>query len=485
MPDKLLRCVRTVKADLGEEHEDWSAKRRDKVARAICVKSTGQKFDHMSPILKNMFAASFGENGEAKNISFSFKTSYSFIEKSKLLEKYPQYKLRDPDSITVVGRAAIAGVSANYSEFFASELKKSAKTLKGVPCQVDHSESARDTIGLVTDQWWDESLNPPELSYIAELDGSDPVSLKVAKGYVAGVSVAGGAEAVICSVCGEEWDWMHEHIPGKKYKGVLCTKQFKGIYYRHLGFTPFPAVEGADASYVANSMGEALENTMAFINYNERHGAAKINSTSHRMAGVKTFGESKQLTDNPELEQKIRELEREKLKSAQLTLDMEKLQEEVSDMATLKETVDKQNEVIKDGLVQDILGLQEKLKITANKSVAERKIELERESVETLKIKVSVMRESAANLPDDIVDNSVSQSRSLNLDAVKGSKFGELGENRKNYYIREAKLERLSLGLFNKRPSVNAVKTLKEWDSDLGKWRTDLSDLIKQVPRAR
>jgi len=482
MPEKLLRCVRKVKADLAEENPDWSDKRRNKVATAICVKSTGLPMKHSNPTVQNMFSASFGENGKVENISFSFKTPLKFIEKSELQEKYPQYKLRDPDSITVVGRAAIAGVSANFSEFFAAELKKAGKTLKGVPCQADHSESARDTIGLVTDQWWDESLDPPELSYIAELDGSDPVSQKVAKGYVSGVSVAGGAKQVICSVCGEEWDWLHEHIPGKKYKGVLCTKQFKGIFFRHLGFTPFPAVEGADASYVANSMDEALENTMAFLNHVERQGAAIKHESTSPEAGLVTFGESNQLTDNPDL---VRELEREKLKSAQLAQDMEKLQEKLTNMATLEETLEKQNKIIKEGLVSDILGLQAKLSIDGGKSADERRSVLEKESLDTLRVKADVMRESAANLPEPEVEESIIRSRSLNLDAAKGHKFGELDKERKEHYIREAKLEKLSLGLFDQRPSVSAVKTLKEWDYDLGKWRTDLSDLFKAAPKMR
>lgn len=480
MPAKLLRCVRSVKKDLADDHSDWSSKRVDRVARAICVKRTGQRFKHTDPSLDNMFGASFTESGKARNIHFAFESHFDVVEKDEIDKVKLGYQIRDPESVLSVGRAAIAGTSLNFNLYEADELRKATPTLPGVTCQVDHSESARDTFGIVTDGWWDKTSDPPEMAYIAELEGSDPITAKVRKGYLKGVSMAGGARQVICTICNEEWDWLHEHTPGEKYDGKTCERKFKGIFFRHLGFTAFPAVEGADVNYVAASMSEALENALAFMDHQEARGTPNIDKNGTRSDNSETtFGEM--IMSSDQVTEYLKEIEREKFKSAQLAQEKEELEAKLSETDTLKKELELLQEREQKRLVSEIIDLQVQLKKLDPKKAEERRAELANESTAVLEAKVSVLKEF--EVPVSAAEPALAGSKSVMF--ASNSRFKELDAEKQEHYINEAKLHRMSEQMFGHPPSVSAVKTLEEWDYNMDRWKTDFSDLIKSVPRQK
>ena len=499
-----MRCFLQTKKNLRADNEDWSAKRVGNVARAICVKRTGQKFVKHSNSIDSMFNVTFGESGKPKEISFAFKTDLEIIEKSKVKELRPEYEINDPDSILVVGRAIWATESKNYNRYSEKELKKASKTLIGAPCQIDHSESARDTFGIVTDAWWDNGSSPPEIAYIAELDGSEVVAQRVKKKYVRGVSVAGSSEKTLCSICGKEWDWAHEHYPGQEYteeknkkkKKIKCFLDHIDISFRHLGFTAFPAIAGADANYIAASVSEALENVNAYISHATEHGYNKTQPNEYiaPAATVGAFGETTSMSVDPEakiLVEKLKLLEKSELDKTRLQKEKAELEAKLVVLEKARADSDKDLEALKEAekkrLISEIVDLQDKLGLTKGRKAEERRVDLADEHILSITAKVEALRdmweEEEKKTPPQgsiISEGITGHSRSRTF---KGSKFDELDPERKGFYEREAKLERYAIGLFGHRPSVGAVQILSEWNGNLDRWNTDFADMFKTVPK--
>lgn len=480
VPEKLMRCFLGVKKDLAADHKDWTPKRRDRVARAICVKRTGLSFQKHSASVDSMFDVSFSESGEIKELSFTFSTPYEIVEAKKLKEIRPNYKINDPESAIVVGRSMYEVSSKNFNRYEEKEIKKAVKTMPGITCQVDHSESARDTFGIVQDAWWDPKTIPPETGYIAELEGSDPVTAKVKKGYLRGVSMRSGAKTVECSVCGETWNWGHEHFPGEKYDGKMCERIPRGIYYRHLGFTPIPAIEGADAHYIAANMSEAFDNAMAFVDYQSKHGMRK--ERDYAQLNIKTdFGENIMSESDSEVAKALREKEKAKYELA----ESQRQNEELSKQITQQGDILKENESLKSKakarLVKEVIEKELALKKIEEKNVSDRTKELEAIDVLVLEAKLDVLKEWYSNLPpEEPISTPEAGSKSKNFGF--GSNFQELDEQKRKQYLKEAKASKLAHGLFKRDPSVSAVSTLDEWDKTRQRWKTDLAELFRSVP---
>jgi len=478
MPDKLMRCFVSTKKSLKEDNKDWSTKRIDRVARAICVKQTGQTFQHNSSSVDQMFDVSITESGEIKDISFTFNTDVEVIERTKLDEVRPKYEIRDPESKLVIGRALFETTSKNFNRYEEKEIKKAVKTFPGVTCQVDHSDSARDTFGIVQDSWWDTKTSPPEMAYIAELEGSDPVTAKVVKGYLRGVSVKSGAKSVECSICGEEWSFMHEHWPGEKYDGKVCERIPRGIYFKHLGFTPIPALD-ADAEYVAASVSEAFDNATVYMDYKFKE--VKLAHDSKDNVGSE-IGEIEMSESDSEQQKALREAEKAKYELA----EAQRKNQELSEQMKKQEDILKENERLKaetkSRLVNDIIEKELSLKKIEDKDIEERKKELVNESNTVLNAKLDVLKEWYDNLdhssPDRTPDAG-SKSKTFGL----GSGFSELDDGKKEKYIKEAKASQLAKGLFGRNPSITAVNTLDEFDAVRGRWNTDLAELFRKVPK--
>ena len=501
MPQKLMRCFTSTKTSLRDDHPDWSSKRVSNVARAICVKRTGQKFDQHKNSDDTMFNVTFTESGTIKGLETRFFSPLKFIEKSELEKFKPAVQINDPDSILSVGNAIWATDSKNFNRYHEKELKKSAKSLIGAPCQKDHNESVESTFGVVQSSWWDNLTVPPEIGYVAELEGSDAVSGRVQKGYVRGVSVAAVAEKVTCSICGEEWSWLHEHFPGEKYDGKVCYREPRNITFRHLGFTAFPAIEGADTSYVAASVDEGFENAFAYIDYSEKHGMIKtaeseditedpIDSVSTKSsASALVFGESTSMSSDPEVLEKMKKLEIAEYEKARLEKEKADLEAKLEEMKVAKEQSDADLETLKEAerkrLINEVVDLQEKLDLTKGKSAEERRSALKDEPMLRLTAKAEALREmherEEKKQPATIAESlSLGGSKSRTF---KGSKFEELDPEKKAFYEKEAKLAQFAFGLFGRLPSVGAVKSLSEYDADRDRWRMDFAELLKNAKR--
>ena len=501
MPQKLVRCFLQTKQNLRADHDDWSKQRVERVARAICVKSTGQKFTRHDNTIDSMFNVSFGESGEIKGLEFQFKSKVNFIEKHDLEKFRPAVEINDPDSILSVGTAIFATDSKNFNRYAEKELKRASETLRGKSCQIDHNESALSTFGVVQDAWWDGSAEPAEVAYIAELEGSNEVAQKVKKKYIHSVSVSGMAEEIICSICDEEWSWAHEHFPGEVYDGETCFRDMKKITFRHLGFTNFPGIEGADTQYVANSVDEAIENAFAYVDYMGKHGLRKQDnihehiqqSAEDGIAAASAFGENISMGADPEkIVEKLKLLETSEYERARLQEEKAKLEVKLAAMEEAKPKSDADIEALKEAekkrLINEIVDLQEKLELTKGRTAEERRVDLAQEPMIGVKAKAEALREiwdkeEKKSPPQrSVISEGITgaQSRSRTF---KGSKFDELDPDKKKFYEREAKLEKYALGLFGHRPSVGAVQTLSEWNDELDRWNTDFADMFKTVPK--
>lgn len=474
-----MRCFVKVKKSLAIDNPKWSSKRVDRVARAICVKQTGQKFHKHSSSIDDMFNVSFSESGRIKDLSFTFSSPYEVVEASKIGEYRSDYEIKDPESAIVVGRALFDTVSKNFNKYLEKEVKKSVGKLPGVTCQVDHSESARDTFGVVHDSWWDTKTSPPEMAYIAELEGSDPVTAKVVKGYLRGVSVRGMSKKVECSICGEEWTFMHEHWPGEKYDEKVCERIPRGIWYRHLGFTPVPAVEGADTHYVAASMAEAIDNAMVYIDYQFKEFQEAIDKKK-KTNRTDTFGDFEMSESDSEIAKALQAAEKAKYELA----ESQRKSEELSEKLKEQEEVLKENERLKAeqkaGLIDEIIEKELALKKIEEKNVEERKKELQDTENNILKAKLDVLKEWYKNIPEP---SPTPDAGSKSKIFATSSGFQELDKAKQEKYIKEAKASQLATGLFNRNPSVSAVQTLDEWDVKRGRWKTSLAELFRSVPK--
>jgi len=486
MPEKLKQCFKAVKADLKDRNDSWSPKRVNNVARAICVKRTGQTFVKHSNSINDMFNVSFTESGTVKDIQFRYFAPFKVVEKSKLAEIRADYNIRDPESEIVVGKAIYDTTSTNFNRYEEKELKKAAISLINKPCQADHSESARDTFGKVWEAWWDKGTVPSELAYIAELEGADPLTAKVAKGYVDGVSVAGGARKIECSICGEEWNWMHEHMPGQKYKGEVCERVMKGIYFRHLGFTPFPAIEGADVQtvsaelddYMPSSLTEAIDNAMAFIELESTNKVAHEKSAIAAPAiTIPTFGEKSKMTDDPNA---LREMQKLEYANAELAKEKADLEEKLATAAKAEADLKEMQDREQARLMQEVIDLELELDKLEESNVNARRSELSNESEISLKSRVDVLKEWLKSRPQDTTAPEAGPKSKL---IGFGSKIAEMDDIRKGHYIKESKKEQLAVGLFGTVPSISSVKTLQEWDGVRGRWDNQLPELFRRVPR--
>lgn len=463
MPKKLLKCVKQVKADLQKRRPAWSNKRVDRVARATCVKSTGQKFQHSSEGPVPYFNIAFAESGRVERFSFSFDSDYKVISIEEARKKRKGIAVNDPDGVIISGEAIVAGLSKNYRRYRPEVLKKAAPTMSGKPCQIDHSHSARDTFGIVHESWYDETSKTVE--YISELDGEDPVSRKVEKGYVNSVSI-GGEATVTCNICKEEMTLWHKHVPGEKYDKKTCEIDVEDdLVFNHLGFTPFPGVESASADHVKITMDDAIEDAIASLEWRikEAAGSAPERTT------MTTIGER---TMPDEDKASLVEIERLKLQLDASNKKNEKLEKAVKgredDRKRLVELESRQ----RSDTIAEIVAAQVELKQLEENDVPSAKALLEKSDQTVLDARLTVLREwLAANPPKQKQPPRGSGGRSLDLG--NETRMPEI-------WVNEAKKARLSYMMFGNQPSTSAVRTVGEWEGDpqTGRWKSPLTEIV-------
>lgn len=457
-----MRCHRSVKKSLKKEHEDWTRKRIDKVARAICVKRTGMTFQHSEMITSPTPQFSVSESGAVKSAQVFFNSPFTIIEKEKLKEALPDYVPKDPNSVIIVGTAVSESRSSNGRIYVEKELKKATSSLKGCKCQVDHSESIRDTFGVITETWWEKETKATD--FVAELEGDDPVTAKVVKGYVENVSIAASAERMECNICGEEMTWLHEHQIGEEYDGVLCGVIPMGINYRHLGFVLHGGVKGAGAEYVPASVGEAFENLLTAWEYDQQ-------------APRPNLGSKKSMGNEEDMAKVLQEKERLRLELEDARKEKVALEGRVKETAKLEEEVKKMRETNTKRVVDRIVEVELKLGRYSEKEAIDKKTALLKENEDSLSARLSVLEEwlKKAYLIAGTTDGTQGQAKSkvMGFDEKTKSNYG----NKQAFYEKEAKIEKIGMLFFGTRPSRSAVRTCQEYNVRVGKWKNSFSEL--------
>jgi hypothetical protein len=280
MPEKLDRCVKKLKKQLRKDHPDWDADKIERVAWATCVKSTGQHPSDEESEDEPMTA-------EPKKLSWtsnitvyeSFDTALNNVIKKEGvrvvhgLEEARFESLRETDidgvkgsenHFYIVGDAIHAVTTANLHTYLAEELEVATETLSGKPVMVDHSKGSLDNAGKVMVTTWESRSGlDSAITYIARVRKSHPVAEAVMLGDIDSVSIGATADKIECSVCGEDMLQCPHHI-GKTYEvndgePILATAIGRGLVFRELSITPFPADARASAYATNNSLYAAVE----------------------------------------------------------------------------------------------------------------------------------------------------------------------------------------------------------------------------------
>lgn len=163
----------------------------------------------------------------------------------------------------VVGDAIHAMTTANLHTYLAEELEVATPTLAGKPVMLDHSKESTNNIGKVLVTTWEARDGVDSaIRYVARIRKSHDVAEAVRVGDIDTVSIGATANKIECSVCGDDMLECSHHI-GKTYENdagdsVLATAIGRGLKFRELSITPFPADTGASAHVSNSSLYEAV-----------------------------------------------------------------------------------------------------------------------------------------------------------------------------------------------------------------------------------
>ena len=166
MPQKLLDCTSKAKSQLKGRHPSWSAKRLDRTSRAICVKSTGLTFkkDSNFALPESFFSfleshnINYDESGSVSNVRIKYEAPAP--ELGEIIEK--KNKAGETQKYRVARGTAIYPVkSRNKRKYLKAEIEKASKSLVNVPFQKDHSESVKDTYGIIVKQEFNDKSGYP------------------------------------------------------------------------------------------------------------------------------------------------------------------------------------------------------------------------------------------------------------------------------------------------------------------------------------
>jgi len=190
------------------------------------------------------------------------KVVYGLQEAQMLLMNEAEIEDESKTHFYIVGNAINATTTQNLHKYLAEELEVSAETLTGKPVMVDHAKGSLNNAGkvLVT-SWESHGVHDGAITYVARIRKSHPVAEAVALGDIDTVSVGAIATSIECSVCGDDM-YTCSHRLGKTYevedKQVLATAIGRGLKFRELSITPFPADEHASAYVTTDSISTAM-----------------------------------------------------------------------------------------------------------------------------------------------------------------------------------------------------------------------------------
>lgn len=393
MPEKLVRCVKELKKSLRKDNPDWDAEKVERVAYATCVKSTGQ---HPSD-----------EENEARTVEEPKKlawtsqvTVYESFNKAldavvkregvKIVHGLDEARLEslretDTDGVSVtdkhfyiVGDAIHAVTTANLHTYLAEELEVATETLAGKPVMVDHSKESADNAGKVMITTWESrgGLNSA-ITYIARIRKSHPVAEAVELGDIDSVSIGATADKIECSVCGDDMLQCPHHI-GKTYEiddgeKILATAIGRGLKFRELTITPFPADANASAYATNNSLYAAVETLV---------------ESSENKHKLRKAGATNKMSEDKNGELALaRELEDAREQLEQLRIEKE----------SALEKVDAFQEEKKADLVDRVFEMEVAANIKESKDETVRLAELKALTAENLQARVDTLRSVIAN----------------------------------------------------------------------------------------
>lgn len=291
MPAKLDSCVEQLKKQLRTDHPKWSAEKVNEVAWATCVKSTG-----LSPEDEEGIAVNNEEIKWTSSVTVheSFDSAMSTVKRPqvKVIHGLEESRLENLQETAtdvasneshffIVGEAIHATTTANMHTYLAEELEASAGTLVGVPVMVDHGKTSESVAGKVLVSTWEDRAGlDGTVSYVARVRKSHPVSEAVRVGDISTVSIGATAEHIECSVCGEDMRTCAHHI-GQSYEmdgeEKLATAIGRGLTFRELSVTPFPADTRANARVSHNSLFSAMEMLVESHEYKPQLQKAGVN----------------------------------------------------------------------------------------------------------------------------------------------------------------------------------------------------------------
>ena len=321
------------------------------------------------------------------------KVLYGLNEAKMLLMNEAEVTDESKTHFFIVGDAIHATTTQNLHKYLAEELEVSAETLAGRPVMVDHGKGSLNNAGKVLVTSWESRGGlDSAITYVARVRKSHPVAEAVAVGDIDTVSVGASARMIECSVCGDDMHGCPHHL-GKTYEvddsPVLATAIGRGLKFKELSITPFPADEQASANVTTNSMLSAMNLWIesSEVKPNQLSGAKTKMSEDHK---------EEQANENEELLREKKELQDELASSRKENDGFIKTVDEL-----------KTNEV--NGLVDQVIETGVDANLYESDDVDKVKTELKNLSAQTLREKLSDYKrvEKLVEIPRDVKSTAV------------------------------------------------------------------------------
>jgi len=349
----------------------------------------------------------------------------------------------------IVGDAIHATTTANLHTYLAEELELAAETLAGKPVMVDHARGSMDNAGKVLVAAWESRAGGDgAITYVARIRKSHPVAEAVAVGDIDTVSIGATAEKVECSICGEDMRTCPHHI-GRVYevdgREMVATAIGRGLTFRELSITPFPADARASARVAHKSMFSALEALVESCEY-------KPDIDDEMIEHVKTQKETRNMSEDD------RELA--------LARQLRELQAQIEQLQKEKEAADQEIERFREkekaGLVDRVFELEVLANLKESKDEAVRKTELSALTVDALNARLDTLRSVVATM-----EKIAPKGKAVVVDTPPPADAEEKADKRDPLlYTREEIKAGLRQALGGMRTSESARMAVRRWNLD-------------------
>jgi hypothetical protein len=455
MPAKLDRCIERVKKQVRKEHPEWSDDRVNDYAYGACVKATGLHPSDDSEVTTLAFEEANSDQSfkwSSKIVTHeSFDSALATMKRPEVTAIYGLQEaqldilnetgldVKENDThFFIVGEAIHPVTTSNMHTYLAEELEAAASTLAGCPIMVDHGKGSLDNAGKVLVSAWERRAGlDSTVSYVARVRKSHPVAEAVKVGDIDTVSVSAFAEKIECSICGEDMRYCPHHI-GQTYEydgeDTVATALGRGLEFRELSITPFPADPRASAWVKNDSMFSAI---------------AMLVESSEYKAQPQKVGVITNMSEDKSEELALAEENR------KLQAEKEQLQKETEEARQMVEAFQKRE---KAALVDRAFELEVKANLSRSEDEKVRKTELNALSVEVLKSKIEDMKRFSS-----VLELSEPKSKAVVAEAPEEKKEEEKSPLT---YTREQVKAGLRVALGNLRTSEKAKVVTRQMALD-------------------